>query len=261
MSLRRTAPIVFAAAALATLAACGGGRDDAAERAMNPAPSVPTSPAAPSTGAPSPTSTTAVDTTLSTSATEETTTTTIAADPAGSANGATPPALGAEVASALELRPDGLGRWDFGALADDVVDGVNGLLGAPTVDSGWLDSLDAPYGACPGPRVRVVRWGQLQLYFGDESEVSEQPGHFYHYSYGEFVGEPPAPEGLVTASNIGLGSTLADVRAAAPDAEVYDDPFYGAGFVVTPGGLSGTLSNATDIGRVTVLFGGIGCGE
>jgi hypothetical protein len=161
----------------------------------------------------------------------------------------------------LVLRADGVGGARFGAEADGVISYVTGLVGAPTADSGWIDAAGSPFGSCPGPRVRGVQWGQLQLFFGDKTSVSTVPEHFYSYSYGAFTGQPAAPEGLLTDTGFGLGSPLSSVRAAAPSVSVFDDPVFGAGFSITAGGLSGTLSDATDAGRVLVLYGGIGCGE
>lgn len=254
MSIRPwTLPAAVALVA-ALLGGCGG---DSEERPVNTAPTVPassTTAAAPTTTAPA-----SADSTSTTLVPADISTTTVSSEtlpPAGEGAEAGP-----EAVAELVLRQDGIGTKSFGAPADEVVAHVTSLAGAPTVDSGWLDALDSPYGACPGPRVRVVQWGQLQLYFGDESDVSTEPGHFYYYSYGAFTDQPPAPEGLLTADGIGLGSTVAEIRAAYPEAEMYDDPLYGAGFIVTPGGTSGTLTDATDIGRVTVLFGGVGCGE
>jgi hypothetical protein len=58
-----------------------------------------------------------------------------------------------------------------------------------------------------------------------------------------------------------LNDTVARLRTVHPDVQVYDDPAFGAGFTVTAGGLSGVLTDATDAGRISVLYGGIGCGE
>jgi hypothetical protein len=58
-----------------------------------------------------------------------------------------------------------------------------------------------------------------------------------------------------------LGSTLAQIRAAHPEATVFEDPLFGAGFFISQGGTSGTLTDGSDAGQVKVLYGGIGCGE
>ena len=260
MSLLRRRPHALALLSVVALVACAGGRNVDAERPLNPAPTFAPTSVGPGAGAPDASSTTSPPTASSAPDAGSTTVAPIGST-ATTVDAAASSGRGPEIVGELVLRSVGIGEQTFGAPADDAVRYLTEQLGAPTVDSGWLDSADAPYGACPGPRVRVVQWGQLQLYFGDESEVSVEPGHFFYYSYGAFTGLPPAPEGLVTEAGIGIGSTLAEVRSAYPEAREYDDPLYGAGFIVTDGGISGTLTDATEIGRVTVLFGGIGCGE
>ena len=58
-----------------------------------------------------------------------------------------------------------------------------------------------------------------------------------------------------------LGSTLGQIRAAHPEVTVFEDPIFGAGFSISQGGISGTLTDGSDAGQVEVLYGGIGCGE
>ncbi|MGD9703978.1 MAG: hypothetical protein AB7Q42_22135 [Acidimicrobiia bacterium] len=223
-------------------------------RPVNPAPSTPDATA--STTAPT-TTVTATGSTPAVTVVETTSTLATGADSSTSAPGTTV----APVASGLVLRADGLGGALFGAQADSVIAYINGVAGPPTADSGWVDALESPFGACSGPRVRGVQWGQLQLLFGDESSVSSAPGHFFSYRYGGFTGQPPAPEGLHTDVGLALGSPLAQIRDAYPSVTVFEDPLFGVGFTITQGGLSGTLTDATDDGQVQVLYGGIGCGE
>ena len=152
-------------------------------------------------------------------------------------------------------------RARFGAEAEGVISYISGIAGPPTADSGWVDALESPFGVCSGERVRGLQWGQLQLLFGDESSVSSVPGHFFSYRYGGFTDQPPVPAGLRTDSGLVLGSTLAQIRAAHPEVTVFEDPIFGAGFSISQGGISGTLTDGSDAGQVEVLYGGIGCGE
>ena len=229
--------------------ACGV---DSSERPVNPAPTL----AAPSTVATTPP--TAPPTTVPLSTLPAEPTTVVVATTAAPA--ATTVTVSA-VATNLVLRPDGVGGARFGADAEQVIAYVNGIAGPPTVDSGWVDAAASPFGPCAGPRVRGVEWGQLQLLFGDRTSVSSTPEHFFHYSYGSFTAPTVSPPGLTTATGLGLRSTLGQFRATYPELTVFDDPFYGPGFTVTPGGFSGSLTDATDEGQVLVLYGGVGCGE
>jgi hypothetical protein len=232
-----------------TGAACAEGATD--RRAIIPAPTV----AATVTTSTLPVATTVVATT--TTLTAESTTTIAPADTTTTVAPTTVPAFVRE----LVLRPDGVGGARFGADAESVISYVTGLVGAPSADSGWVDALESPFGACSGPRVRGLQWGQLQLLFGDQTSVSSVPEHFFYFSYGAFTGQPVTPAGLHTEAGIALGSNLAQLRAAYPELTVFEDPIFGAGFVVTQGGLSGSLTDTTDAGAVLVLYGGIGCGE
>jgi len=173
----------------------------------------------------------------------------------------TTPVSVVDVVSELVLLPVGVGTARFGAAAEGVISYISGIAGPPTADSGWIDALESPFGACSGERVRGLQWGQLQLLFGDESSVSSVPGHFFSYRYGGFTDQPPEPAGLRTDAGLVLGSTLAQLRAAHPEVTVFEDRIFGAGFSVSQGGISGTLTDLSDAGQVEVLYGGIGCGE
>jgi hypothetical protein len=232
MSRRIAGP--FIVSSLLTLAACGGGggSDDTL------APLV-------TTGAPTattvPTSTTSTSSTSSTSTTTSTTTTTVVE--------------GAE----LFLRSDGLGSIRFGVEPDGVVDYVSSLLGDPDSDTGYIDSL-SEFGTCPGTEVRGVRWGDLLLLFGDESDFDSGRRHFYQWQFGPQTESPLRPNGPLTDGGIGLGSTVADIRTVYPDVEIFDDEIFGPGFELEPL-LWGTLTDDADSGRVIALVGGTPCGE
>jgi hypothetical protein len=261
--IRRARPAVTGVAAFATVAVVAVGlltscsEDDSARRPVNPAPSVAVATTTTSTTAAAvgPTTTIAATSSLvviepTTSATAATVTTTAAT-----------PVSVVDVASELVLLPVGVGTARFGAEADGVIAYISRYIGPPTADSGWIDALESPFGVCSGERVRGLQWGQLQLLFGDESSVSSTPGHFFSYRYGGFTDQPPVPAGLRTDSGLMLGSTLAQIRAAHPEATVFEDPIFGAGFSISQGGISGTLTDGSDAGQVKVLYGGIGCGE
>ena len=159
----------------------------------------------------------------------------------------------------LILRSDGLGTIRFGVEPEGVVDYVTSLLGDPDDDTGYIDSF-SEFGACPGHAVRGVRWGDLLLLFGDESDFETGRRHFYQWQYGPQTEAPLRPNGPLTDGGIGLGATVAEIRAIYPDVEFYDDEVYGPGFELEPL-LWGTLTDEKDTGRVIALVGGTPCGE
>lgn len=224
----------LAVPALVALAACGGGggSDDTL------APLVTTG--APVVSTTSPTSTTS-SSTSSTSTTTSTTTTTIVE--------------GAE----LFLRSDGLGSIRFGVEPDGVVDYVSSLLGDPDSDTGYVDSF-SEFGTCPGTEVRGVRWGDLLLVFGDESDFDSGRRHFYQWQFGPQTESPLRPNGPLTDGGIGLGATVSEIRAVYPDVVIFDDEIFGPGFELEPL-LWGTLTDDAPTGRVIALVGGTPCGE
>jgi hypothetical protein len=220
---------------LLTLVACGGGGgtdDTLAPLVTTGAPSVAT------TTSPATTSTSS---TSSTSTSTSTTTTTIIE--------------GAE----LFLRSDGLGTIRFGVEPDGVVDYVSSLLGDPDADTGYIDSF-SEFGTCPGTEVRGVRWGDLLLLFGDESDFDSGRRHFYQWQFGPQTESPLRPNGPLTDGGIGLGATVADIRAVYPDVQIFDDDIFGPGFELEPL-LWGTLTDDAESGRVIALVGGTPCGE
>ena len=157
----------------------------------------------------------------------------------------------------LQLSSAGLGNALFDADADGVVDYVNSILGIPTTDSGWLDAA-ANGIACPGTEIRFVDWNDLSLFFTDDVTAVR---HFAAYTYGQAFGAIISPFGLATEAGIGVGSTVADLRAAYPAVIVLpEDEFSGPSFVIEPG-LGGLLGGTDDDDLILSFVGGIGCGE
>ena len=224
----------LAVSALVVLAACGGsgGSDDTL------APLVTTGAPVVSSTTPSSTSSTSSS---STSTTTSSTTTTIVE--------------GAE----LFLRSDGLGTIRFGVEPDSVIDYVSSLLGDPDSDTGYVDSF-SEFGTCPGTEVRGVRWGDLLLLFGDESDFDSGRRHFYQWQFGPQTESPLRPNGPLTDGGIGLGATVTEIRTVYPDVVIFDDEIFGPGFELEPL-LWGTLTDDAPTGRVIALVGGTPCGE
>ena len=190
------------------------------------------------------------DTTTSTSTT--TTTTTLPGQTTSTSTTAVPRA------AALVLRDDGLGDARFGAEPESVISYVTSIIGRPTADSGWADPFQ--FGTCPGSEVRTVAWGDLTLYFGDESVVAEGRRHFFTWTLGPAFGAAIDPAGMVTDAAVGVGATVAALRVAYPDVRLEPDETLGPYFVVTDE-LTGTLTGLDDTDTVRSFSGGIPCGE
>jgi hypothetical protein len=165
------------------------------------------------------------------------------------------------LAAKLVLRGDSLGDVRFGVDPEGAIAYVESLLGSPDSDSGYVD-VASEFGLCPGSQVRGVRWGDLLLLFGDESEVASGRLHFYGWRYGPVGAAMPEPVGPATEGGVTLGSTVNEVLAAHPNADVYNDDVYGAGFDIDFGSrglVSGSLSNDASNGVTLDLFGGVNC--
>ncbi len=157
------------------------------------------------------------------------------------------------------LARDGLGVVPFGTDADGAVAALTAVLGPPTEDTGWVDPLTIS--SCAGTELRRVSWGALAILLGDPAATGTGLRQFFASSYGNVAGVEPQPAGLVTPEGIGLGASVADLKAAYP------------GVVLNPGeegliepsffvddSLRGIVTGDTDTDSVTVVFGGPFCG-
>lgn len=155
------------------------------------------------------------------------------------------------------LGSDGLGAVSFGTEPEQTITFLASVLGAPTADTGWLDPFEI--GPCGGTRIRRVNWNQLQLEFGDASDVVEGRDHFYAYFYGAEGSAMPEPAGLKTAEQIGVGSSVASLLAAYPGATLFQgDEFIGPSFNINDN-FTGRLSGTADDDVVEVVVGGLPC--
>jgi hypothetical protein len=238
---------------VSVIAACGS--DDEPSKTVVTTSTIPMAPitASPATVAPAtlpPATAAPTSTAASTTSTVATSTT----EGDVSATSTTVPA-----AIALVLRDDGLGDADFGDDPDSVIQYVTSIIGPPQADSGWADPLQS-FGICPGTEVRGVTWGDLQLLFSDNSIVAEGRRHFFNYVYGPAYGDAITPAGMRTTKDVGVGTKIADLRAAYPDVQVYAEDIYGPYFVVNSN-LTGFLTGTSDTDTIISFVGGIGCGD
>ncbi len=157
----------------------------------------------------------------------------------------------------LPLSAAGLGDALFDADADGVVDYVNSILGIPTTDSGWVDATANGIG-CSGTEIRFVDWNDLSLFFTDDVTAVR---HFAAYTYGPAFAATITPYGLATDAGVGVGSTVAELRASYPAVNILpEDEFSGPSFEIETG-LRGVLTGTADTDVVLSFVGGFGCGE
>ncbi len=160
----------------------------------------------------------------------------------------------------LDLSADGLGEESFGAEATGVTSYVQSILGPPTHDTGWLDPV-ATGAACPGTEIRYVTWGDLSLFFTDDSTFASGLRHFAAYTYGPAAGAFVDPFGLSVDGGISVGNTVDELRAVYPDAVINEsDELGGASFHIVDG-LAGFLTGTAGSDTITTFVGGFGCGE
>jgi len=216
-----------------------------------------------------PSTTTTLPTTTSTSMPDTTTTTTTAADTTSTSE---------VVDLTVELTDEGIqagATWvPFGSDDDDTTAALTAILGTPSDDTGWLNSLTdgwQQFGACPSPRVRGVSWGEgsdisLQVLFtdGDTDFWIGGVEHFFTFYYSD----TSEPTRLITPEGIGVGSSLGQLKAAYDPAEIeIDEAFFdpAIGFwsydIQSWTGLWGFATGQTDAHVITSLNGGRGCGE
>lgn len=158
----------------------------------------------------------------------------------------------------LVLRESGLGSASFGAEPDGVIEYVTSFLGAPTADTDWAPTDE--FALCQGTEVRRVEWGVMRLSFGDASPAVSGRRHFYAWHYG-VVGEVGGePQGLRSGDGITVGSSVADLREAYPDVEIYegDEELFPPGFEITRD-FYGLLTGTGDDDSVTEMFSGYVC--
>lgn len=210
-------------------------------------------------GAPGATTTSGTSKTTAAVATSTTTATAATSESSTSPTAVTTAA--ANAAAAVQLRNDGLGVTTFGDMPEYAVAALTAELGAPTGDA--TQPAASTFGACPGTTLRAVEWGGLAVLITDGTTTYGGPGgpHFFAYLY-----RSNDARKLATGEGTGLGSSVADLRAA-----------YGTGLRVNPeqegsgpsfevgsygaGGLYGLLDGTTDASKVTEIAAGEPCAE
>ena len=171
-----------------------------------------------------------------------------------------PPQLGTVTLSGVGLTADAttdderlLALGDDGAL---VLADLVTVLGEPVGDTGW-----ATDGLCTPAEVRRLVWGDLEVVLA--RDAVEWPSRMAQW----FVsGEDDASvSSLWTLERIGVGSTVADLRAAHGTSLSLEQPLDRdpAGWFDTEpvlgDGILGAVGNTTDTGRVLLMWAGNAC--
>lgn len=162
------------------------------------------------------------------------------------------------------LSRDGLGVVAFGDPAEPALQALRDAMGKPNSVTRWLSMDRSLWGACPGDLVRGAKWGDLWVIFSDESELGAER-HVSSWVLGR-AGVYGRTQ-LRTAEGIGVGSTVAELRAVYGDRLSLQTHELGADFTIAPaadedaGGrvLKGTASGDQDHHRVRTMQGGIPC--
>jgi hypothetical protein len=153
--------------------------------------------------------------------------------------------------SAVMPAPDGLGpALPFGMQAARAMNGLTQALGrAETV-------TPVPEGTSCGA-TRIFRWKDFEVLINEVTARSGGNPGLVGWAMGAAA---PAPLGMKTDKGIGIGSTLAAVKAAYGAVTVAQGP-NGPTFVVrlANGVMSGDLSGPGDAARVKTLRAGVSC--
>ena len=150
----------------------------------------------------------------------------------------------AAVPLTVPLRTDGFSGVTPGTDAETAIAALT-ELGAPSEDTGWVEPLSIS--TCGGTQARQLSWASLSMLFGDQSAHVQGTPHFHGWSYGTVDGIGAEPIGLVTDQDIGLGDTVAGLRAAYPSVIVTpgEEGLIETTFSVD-GSLGGLLTGDTD---------------
>ena len=170
-----------------------------------------------------------------------------------------PPQLGTVTLSGVGLTADATTDDErLLALGDDgdlVLADLVTVRGEPVGDTGWASD-----GLCTPAEVRRLVWGDLEVVLA--RDAVEWPSRMAQW----FVsGDDASVSSLWTLERIGVGSTVADLRAAHGTSRSLEQPLDRdpAGWFDTEpilgDGILGAVGNTTDAGRVLLMWAGNAC--
>ncbi len=148
----------------------------------------------------------------------------------------------------LVLHPDGVNDWAFGDAAAGVRNGLTALPGAPDDSRNeGLGCFENP--VYPATCEQAVRWQGFTAFFSLMGD-----GVFEGYALN--TGGPPDDVSTATPEGIGIGSTVADLEAAYPQASWQEAFCSGIQGYVWPADFSGYRFTRSDAGLVDLIVGG-----
>ena len=211
--------------------------------------------AAPSTidGAPAPTTSVVPSSTETSTTTSSTTRSTTTTRPF------VPRATGTVIPyeTGIYVKTTTLTAFPFGEESDVVLTGLTAALGDPNHDTGWhKDDM------CEGSATRRVVWDDLELVFtkGANGLLPDT----LTFQQWHISGSSAMAIAMVTPEGIGVGSTVADLKRAYPDAKVTrarssaDDGIY----LTKPEGgpfIQGFTKDTSDKSLITSMWAGLAC--
>jgi hypothetical protein len=147
--------------------------------------------------------------------------------------------------------------YAFGDDTADVLTGMSAVLGDPDHDTGWHKD-----DVCEGSATRRVEWGDFELVFtkGANGLLPDS----LTFQQWHMSGTSALVASMVTPAGIGVGSTVADLKHAYPDAKVTrarssDE----AGIYLTrpEGGpfIQGFTKDTSDKSALTSMWAGLAC--
>ncbi len=256
--MKRLGAVILAAGLVA--AACSGAAETTdGDGSTTTLPTTTTTTMAPTTTAAPTTTTTTVPTTTTSTTTTTTAPTTTTTAPTTTT---TPSAV-------VQVNNEGVQAGEawiyFGFDDEAAISAISVLLGAPAVDTGWIEAFSSPYGVCPGPVVRGVEWGSFVALFTQAETDFWTAGvpHFFAYYYTD--GSDPA--GITTSRGVAIGDTLGDLEAAYPGEITVEEAWFDETIAywsyrqATWTGMWGYADGFTADSHITSINGGQGCGE
>ena len=157
------------------------------------------------------------------------------------------PATQTDPAALPVLRADGLGRYDFGEPANELVDELTTMFGSPSEDishtpdgPGPFDYLPLGYWAAHELRMAVWEEPDLRLVLGDVPWLGDRFGDATPGTLSLVSWDTSSPR-FVVDDHLAVGSALADLRAHVPEVvfgtfDVCETEYDPAGYVAMPYG-------------------------
>ncbi len=157
------------------------------------------------------------------------------------------PATQTDPAALPVLRADGLGRYDFGEPANELVDELTTMFGSPSEDISYTPDGPGPFDYLPlgywaAHELRMAVWEEpdLRLVLSDVPWLGDRFGDATPGTLSLVSWDTSSPR-FVVDDHLAVGSALADLRAHVPEVvfgtfDVCETEYDPAGYVAMPYG-------------------------